>query len=348
MKRLWLVFGLLLPGVLGMNCQTQLRVVAPVPWSHFTRMPTDFVVEFDEQVLPASIVATLNDVDVSAEFVLQPAAGGKVIGEALDLWAEGLLIEGWNRFLVSAEVDGVVYESRTGFFATGDPHADELPPGGLVLGTGGGFGQGELPAIATEGPFANPSIFLASLDVISLGHGGRLVLEFVDNAVVDGPGPDFTVFENAFLIQTFGGTLTSDPFAEPVQVEVSQDGVQWFAFACAATSGPLFPGCAGVYPSLSVDGDDATPHPSIPTSTPIEDLIGVPVAGFSYPPGSGGDSYDLADVGLTWAAFVRLTDVGAALGAPPTVGADIDTVVAIHSIPFTDENANSIPDALEP
>src|SRR6187401_616522 len=35
--------------------------------------------------------------------------------------------------------------------------------------------------------------------VLSLGKGGRITLEFVDNEVFDGKGPDFIVFENPFL-----------------------------------------------------------------------------------------------------------------------------------------------------
>ena len=35
--------------------------------------------------------------------------------------------------------------------------------------------------------------------MLALGSGGEIVIEFADNAVIDGPGPDFLVFENAFL-----------------------------------------------------------------------------------------------------------------------------------------------------
>src|SRR5262245_27688733 len=35
-----------------------------------------------------------------------------------------------------------------------------------------------------------------SLAVMSLGHGGRITFEYTNNVIVDGPGPDFIVFEN--------------------------------------------------------------------------------------------------------------------------------------------------------
>ena len=49
------------------------------------------------------------------------------------------------------------------------------------------------------GPPGNATPTTGSLDVLSLGHGGSITLAFTDNEIVDGPGPDFIVFENPFF-----------------------------------------------------------------------------------------------------------------------------------------------------
>ena len=46
---------------------------------------------------------------------------------------------------------------------------------------------------------------------VSLGHGGELILEFTDNLLVDGEGPDLAIFEIG-------------PEVEPMLVAISEDG----------------------------------------------------------------------------------------------------------------------------
>lgn len=55
--------------------------------------------------------------------------------------------------------------------------------------------------------------------VVSFGDGGSAILTF-PNLIVNGPGPDFAVFENSF----------SNAFLELAFVEVSSDGVNFFRF----------------------------------------------------------------------------------------------------------------------
>lgn len=55
--------------------------------------------------------------------------------------------------------------------------------------------------------------------VISLGDGGSVVLGF-PQPIINGPGFDFAVFENAF----------NDSFLELAHVEVSQDGLRFYRF----------------------------------------------------------------------------------------------------------------------
>lgn len=55
--------------------------------------------------------------------------------------------------------------------------------------------------------------------VVSLGDGGSAVLQF-DGVIYNGPGNDFAIFENSF----------SDDYLELATVEVSSDGLNFFAF----------------------------------------------------------------------------------------------------------------------
>ena len=113
--------------------------------------------------------------------------------------------------------------------------------------------------------------------VVSLGNGGYVVVEFAGNAIIDGPGVDFTVFENPF-----------GNFRELATVAVSEDGLTWHEFPCTAGPGAIdFGYCAGVNPVLSRPGNGVDPlDPSV----------------------SGGDTYDLRDIGVTRARYVRITD----------------------------------------
>ncbi len=59
----------------------------------------------------------------------------------------------------------------------------------------------------------------ADNDVASLGDGGIAIVQFAQ-AIANGPGPDFAIFENAF----------DDFFLELAFVEVSSDGQNYFRF----------------------------------------------------------------------------------------------------------------------
>jgi hypothetical protein len=152
------------------------------------------------------------------------------------------------------------------------------------FGPGQNFGRNELPEIVL-GPPKGGGAESGSLDVASLGNGGSITLAFDGNAIVDGPGPDFIVFENPFAV---GGNL-DDPYAELGTVAVSDDGVTWTSFPCTATAYP-YGSCAGwhyVYANAAVDGG---------------------VAEATDPAAAGGDQFDLHDLGISQARFVRITD----------------------------------------
>ncbi len=229
--------------------------------------------------------------------------------------------------------------------AGADPFADRVVD--YRIGTGGGAGEDRLPGVVL-GPPHGGGAFQGSTDTLSLGLGGSIVLELTDNLIVDGPGADFTVFENAFLQR---GTTTLAPFAEPATVSVSADGVHFVAFPCAAgDAADYFPGCAGVYPVFADASDPTAPSPLVPSTTPIAALVGVPLATFVPPAGSGGDSFDLATVGLRVARFVRIDAGDARAGLAGLSGFDLDALAAVHSFDTTgapDADGDGIPDAVD-
>jgi len=228
--------------------------------------------------------------------------------------------------------------------AAAEPFVDRVVT--YTVGTGGGAGESALPGVVL-GPPRGGGAFQGSTDTFSLGLGGSIVLEFTDNVVVDGPGPDFTVFENPFLVR---GTTTGPPYAEPGTVSVSADGVHWATFACALDQPPYYPGCAGVYPVFANAADPSAPSPLVPTTTPIQDLVGVPVDSFTPPPGSGGDSFDLAAVGIHAIRFVRIDGGPIELRLGGLSGFDLDAIAGVHSIDtagLVDTDGDGIPDVAD-
>ncbi len=213
------------------------------------------------------------------------------------------------------------------------------------VGSGGGFNAELLPDVVLGGP-RGAGLESGSTDVLSLGDGGVITLEFVDSAVVDGPGPDFTVFENPFL--PAAGPVTDRPFAEPAQVLVSGNGVDFVPFPCAMTDADqYFPGCAGVFPVFADVDDPLAPPATVPTTVSIATLVGVPSPA-TPPAGSGGDSFDLAHVGLAAIRFVRIVS---GPGRPPAgggkTGFDLDAIAAINWTPAVDGDGDGIADALD-
>ncbi len=177
-----------------------------------------------------------------------------------------------------------------------DPFADEVvsfDPGEFA-----GFGEAGFPDVVL-GPPEGGGDASGSTDVLTLGQEGEIVLAFTDMVAVDGPGVDLLVFENPF-----GG------YYETGQVAVSDDGVQWFDFPCDAedTEG-LYPGCAGVGSVYSSTASGIDP---------------------TDPATAGGDGFDLADVGLATARYVRVRDTGTNLYGGDTGGFDLDAVAIVN------------------
>lgn len=179
--------------------------------------------------------------------------------------------------------------------ATTDPFADAVIT--FTPGEASGHGSDGLPGVVLGPPSGNQS-GTPSIDVLSLGREGEIILEFVDTVLVDGPGIDLLAFENPMTA-----------WKETGAVAVSADGTTWSEFPCD----PLdeaggFPGCAGTHLVY------AGPGAADPTD----------------PATAGGDAYDLADLGVTEARFVRVRDSGQNSYDGATGGFDLDALAVVN------------------
>lgn len=170
-------------------------------------------------------------------------------------------------------------------------------------GKGAGYGQEDFPEVVFGHPIGAGDK-QGSLDVLSLGKGGEIVVGFGANAIVDGDGVDFIVFENAFYV---GGNVDK-PFKELGEVSVSEDGQTWTAFPCDP-DGPTLEGCAGWHPIYANDEY---------AISPFDPLV------------AGGDAFDLSEIGVARARFVRVRDVGK-IAAAPNAGFDLDALAIVHA-----------------
>ncbi|HMJ02025.1 MAG TPA: hypothetical protein VK506_03735, partial [Conexibacter sp.] len=164
------------------------------------------------------------------------------------------------------------------------PYASEVVS--FELGTSGGYGMNKLPGVVL-GPPKGGGTSAGSLDVLSLGISGEIVLGFGEREISDGPGPDLIVFENAFW-------ANGDPdaaFTEPGEVAVSADGETWHTFACDPDAAIEEAGCAGLHPVLKYD------------AAKMLELD---------PDETGGDAFDLAAIDLPAARYVRIRDMDGA------------------------------------
>ena len=190
------------------------------------------------------------------------------------------------------ESDGAPAAPTTG------PFADRLVS--FSPGPSAGFGAAELPAVVL-GPPQGGGAAAGSLDVVSLGQGGTIVVALDKHPLIDGPGADLLVFENAF-----------SGFTETGRVAVSSDGKLWHTWPCGADHPPSYPGCAGVASVFSAPGNGIAP-----TQAAI----------------AGGDAFDLKDLGAIgpgpW-RLVRITDSGQNQYMGNSGGFDLDAVAAIH------------------
>jgi hypothetical protein len=184
----------------------------------------------------------------------------------------------------------------------------------FVPGECAGFGSSSMPGIV-QGPPVGAGELAGSFDVVSLGLGGEIVVSVDPNAIIDGPGADFIVFENAF----YATGNPSQPAADPGEVSVSEDGVTWKTFACnppdAGVTTSDYGTCAGWHPVYSAPDNGISPF----------DVAK-----------AGGEAYDLSAVGLARAKFIRIKDRSTSscagiLPKPNNAGFDLDAIAVVHA-----------------
>ncbi len=201
-----------------------------------------------------------------------------------------------------------------------DPFADVAD---VTFGFPNVPGEGYTDPASLLGPPSGGGSTGGGTEVCALGYGGVATLEFVDNVIVDGPGPDFIVFENPFEFAScdWKGETERGVWNETAVVEVSRDGIDWLRFPCDYSPDNV---TCGIEPHANMSS--------------FSGIAGVnPVHAAVYPDGSlkdgidptdpwaaGGDAFDLADVGLTWCRFVRLIDTGDSVDAPGSEQYDDD------------------------
>lgn len=171
-------------------------------------------------------------------------------------------------------------------------------------GTGAGFGQNKFPQVVMGAP-KGMGATSGSLDVLSLGIGGEIILDMGSCQIKDGTGIDFIVFENPFFI---GGNEAA-PYAELASVSVSNDGINFVDFSCQSDSFP-YDGCAGWHPVYSAPTNGISPFdPDI----------------------AGGDAFDLTTIGVNSARYIRLRDVRGTQGGASS-GFDLDAIAVVNGI----------------
>ena len=178
-----------------------------------------------------------------------------------------------------------------------DPFADAVVS--FEPGEAAGFGQEGLPDIVLGPPLGGGD--QGSLDVVSLGREGRIVLELHEPWLVDRDGVDLLVFENPF-----------PGWIETGIVGVSLDGAEWHEWPCAwDDEAEGFLGCAGVqqvWANAEENGLD-----------PTDPLV------------AGGDAFDLADLGMDEARFVSVRDSGANAYDGVAGGFDLDAIAVVRA-----------------
>jgi hypothetical protein len=142
-------------------------------------------------------------------------------------------------------------------------------------------------------------------DLCSIGFGGEIIVGFKGKVLIDGNGPDFTIFENVMK-----NDLTSRYFVEPAIVSVSYDGINYIEFPFDTLT---LEGCAGTKPTYGAQN-------------PFDPSI------------SGGNSFDLATIGIAKIKYIKIKDFSQYIYAhpehpfydPTLSGFDLDALVGIN------------------
>lgn len=192
-------------------------------------------------------------------------------------------------------------------------------------------------------------------EVVSLGQGGSLVLEFdhrVENDSRNPFGLDLIIFGNARASVSWpsngywqnrdphGATIGNMGFAEHGVVRVSQDGRTWHTFEQGPFADSFAPTLGRVYDSVNPDksvgvfnnwwGEVTDPTLPLDPSLTAASFAGKSVADVAalYGQSAGGTGFDIGALGLEWIRFVMIENpVGS--GMSP----EIDAVADVAAVP---------------
>lgn len=178
-------------------------------------------------------------------------------------------------------------------------------------GTGQNAGQSETyyPMNIYGAPFENADVSTPASspkDLLCLGMGGEIIVGIIDGYIVNGPGADFTIFEN--VMKNF---VTDKYFVEPAVVSVSYDGINYFEFPWNEET---LEGCAGTLPTFG-------------SENPFDSEK------------SGGNSFDLEILGLERIKYIKIKDTTKYLVDNPEhlyydpmlTGFDLDAIACINT-----------------
>lgn len=128
--------------------------------------------------------------------------------------------------------------------------------------------------------------------ILSLGHGGEIVLQIKDNGFIsDEPGSDFVIYENVFKFSK--GKLYQEFAHIGVSETLNESDFVWFP--CAPDKYDI-KGCAGIVPTER-----------------------------------GGDAFDLSEIGVKKAKYIKIIDTGNNHNiGENTEGFDLDAMEIIH------------------
>lgn len=221
--------------------------------------------------------------------------------------------------------------------AGASPFADEVISYTAGLNVTPGFDDPSralgIPA-TSNGDFGDVTPFNGAFlnsDLVQVGDGGSLVVRFAE-PVLDDPlnpfGIDLLVFGNAFFYQPdLFGDSAEDLFADPALIEVSQDGAVFAAIA-GVFADELFPTSAFTDTPGPFDSGGTLLSDFTKPVDPALDWFGRSYAEMIalYDGSGGGAGVDLAEVGLPWIQYVRITPIGG-------VTAEIDAFADVAPAP---------------
>ncbi len=195
----------------------------------------------DCRLPPDTASLPTDDAAAGAPPLVSDASRAGAAGDPVDAGGNAGASDGGEAPLVDAGAAGAEGEPRSDGAGGGCGRAAGARFATSVVDHAFGGGQNFNQEQGFPGALLGPPVAGDPTSVVSLGNGGWLILEFAGNAVVDGPGVDFTVFENPLA-----------DFRELGTVAVSDDLRTWVEFPCTASQTPTTSATARASQSFSL------------------------------------------------------------------------------------------------